>query len=41
MIVTQLTSSDVERFREMLAAIAFYGKLGTREDVLHFDIPVN
>jgi aminoglycoside 3-N-acetyltransferase I len=22
------------------AAIALYGKLGTREDVLHFDIPV-
>ncbi|HEX7053379.1 MAG TPA: hypothetical protein VF211_05520 [Burkholderiales bacterium] len=46
--VTKLGPADVARMRAMPAqadlgdapAIALYGKLGRREDVPHFDIPV-
>ena len=36
-----IATALIERLREIAAAaIALYGKVGAREDVLHFDIPV-
>ena len=47
--IRQLTSGDVDMLRALNAlfavafddaAVALYSRLGTREDVMHFDIPV-